>query len=139
MSAYRNVRLPKCPLTKMSAYQNVRLPKCPLTKMSAYQNVRLPKCPMSNCPLLKRLRLFTADPSGAQYKEVCWRLDERGGVGETPLHVCLLNATSIHADLAKRLLRHHPKLIKDIYISDEFYGRLTNCFATCLRLKLNLP
>ena len=60
--------------------------------------------------------------SGCQYKEVCWRLDRRGGVGETPLHLCLLNATSIHADLAKRLLRIYPKLIVDIYISDDFYG-----------------
>lgn len=46
----------------------------------------------------------------------------RGGVGETPLHVCLLNATSIHADLAKRLLKIYPKLICDIYLSDEYYG-----------------
>ena len=61
--------------------------------------------------------------SGAQYKDVCCRLDERGAVGETPLHVCLLNATSLHADLAKRLLRNYPKLLNDIYISDEYYGK----------------
>ena len=61
---------------------------------------------------------------GSQYKEVCWKLEERGSVGETPLHVCLLNATSIHADLAKRLLHHYPKLINDFYVSDEYYGKL---------------
>ncbi|XP_065210023.1 transient receptor potential cation channel subfamily V member 5 isoform X2 [Planococcus citri] len=55
-------------------------------------------------------------------REVCWDLKERGAVGETILHLCLLNATSIHADLAKRLLKFYPKLINDIYISDEYYG-----------------
>ena len=58
----------------------------------------------------------------SKYKMVCCKLDERGGVGETPLHVCLLNATSLHADLAKRLLRNYPNLIYDIYISDMYYG-----------------
>nr|XP_018900825.1 PREDICTED: uncharacterized protein LOC109032930 [Bemisia tabaci] len=55
-------------------------------------------------------------------REVCWDLMERGAVGETILHLCLLNATSIHADLAKRLLRFYPKLINDIYMCDEYYG-----------------
>lgn len=43
-------------------------------------------------------------------------------MGETILHLCLLNATSLHADLAKRLLRFYPKLINDIYMCDEYYG-----------------
>ena len=55
-------------------------------------------------------------------KVVCWRLDERGSVGETPLHVCLLKATSIHANLAKRMVKKYPKLVHDFYIHDEFYG-----------------
>ena len=55
--------------------------------------------------------------------QVCWRLDERGSVGETPLHVCLLKATSLHADLAKRMLRIYPDLIHDFYVKDEFYGK----------------
>ncbi|KAK0165798.1 hypothetical protein PV328_004286 [Microctonus aethiopoides] len=57
-----------------------------------------------------------------KYREVCWILSERGAVGETILHLCMLNATALHADLAKRLLRFYPKLINDIYISDEYYG-----------------
>lgn len=56
------------------------------------------------------------------YRHVCWKLNERGAVGETVLHLCLLNATSVHADIAKRLLKFYPKLINDIYISDEYYG-----------------
>ena len=34
MSYYRNVLLPKCPVTEMSCYRNVMLPKCPVTEMS---------------------------------------------------------------------------------------------------------
>ncbi|XP_026484620.2 transient receptor potential cation channel subfamily V member 5 [Vanessa tameamea] len=63
---------------------------------------------------------YDANPSG--FRELCWDLKERGAVGETILHLCLLNATSLLADLAKRLLRFYPKLINDIYMSDEYYG-----------------
>ncbi|GAB0094010.1 transient receptor potential cation channel subfamily V member 5 [Sergentomyia squamirostris] len=56
------------------------------------------------------------------YRDVCWDIKERGAVGETILHLCLLNATSLHADLAKRLLRFYPKLINDIYMCDEYWG-----------------
>nr|ATU07271.1 TRP channel protein nanchung [Nephotettix cincticeps] len=58
----------------------------------------------------------------SSYREVCWDLNERGAVGETVLHLCLLSATSVHADLAKRLLKFYPKLINDIYMCDEYYG-----------------
>lgn len=70
--------------------------------------------------VLEQLIFFYADP--ANYREVCWDLKERGGVGETVLHLCLLMATSIHADLGKRLLKFYPKLINDIYLSEEYYG-----------------
>ncbi|XP_043801795.1 transient receptor potential cation channel subfamily V member 5 isoform X2 [Apis laboriosa] len=58
----------------------------------------------------------------SKYRLVCWSLAERGAVGETILHLCMLHATAIHIDLAKRLLRFYPKLINDVYISDEYYG-----------------
>ncbi|XP_069120807.1 transient receptor potential cation channel subfamily V member 5-like isoform X4 [Argopecten irradians] len=57
-----------------------------------------------------------------KFRETCWDLNERGTVGETILHLCLLNASAIHADLAKRLLQAFPKLILDIYTSEEYYG-----------------
>ncbi|XP_050307114.1 transient receptor potential cation channel subfamily V member 1 isoform X2 [Anthonomus grandis grandis] len=63
---------------------------------------------------------YQKNPS--MYRPTCWKLKERGAVGETIMHLCLLNATSLHADIAKRLLRFYPKLIDDIYISDEYYG-----------------
>ncbi|XP_015178094.1 PREDICTED: transient receptor potential cation channel subfamily V member 5 isoform X2 [Polistes dominula] len=58
----------------------------------------------------------------SKHRLVCWSLSERGAVGETILHLCMLHATAIHADLAKRLLHFYPNLINDIYISDEYYG-----------------
>ncbi|KYN04879.1 Transient receptor potential cation channel subfamily V member 6 [Cyphomyrmex costatus] len=58
----------------------------------------------------------------SKYRLVCWNLSDRGAVGETILHLCMLHATAIHADLAKRLLRFYPNLINDIYLSDEYYG-----------------
>ncbi|XP_011866570.1 PREDICTED: transient receptor potential cation channel subfamily V member 5 [Vollenhovia emeryi] len=57
-----------------------------------------------------------------KYRFVCWNLSDRGAVGETILHLCMLNSTAIHADLAKRLLRFYPQLINDVYLSDEYYG-----------------
>ncbi|KAG4078966.1 hypothetical protein HA402_010918 [Bradysia odoriphaga] len=73
-------------------------------------------------PVVTEIEYLT-NPKG--YREVCWDLKERGAVGESILHLCLLNATSLHADLAKRLLRFYPKLINDIYMSDEYYGENT--------------
>lgn len=57
-----------------------------------------------------------------KYRFQCWDLDKRGTVGETILHLCLLNATQIHSDLAKRLLQHFPAMINDIYVGEEYYG-----------------
>lgn len=56
------------------------------------------------------------------YKRVCWRLDERGAVGESVLHLTLLLATAVHSELCKRLLKFYPNLINDVYMSDEYYG-----------------
>ncbi|XP_015113210.1 transient receptor potential cation channel subfamily V member 5 [Diachasma alloeum] len=58
----------------------------------------------------------------SKHRLVCWNLSDRGAVGETILHLCMLNATALHADLAKRLLRFYPNLINDVYLSDEYYG-----------------
>jgi transient receptor potential cation channel subfamily V protein 5 len=56
-------------------------------------------------------------------REVCFDMNQRGSVGETLLHLCLLNGSYSHNELAKRLLKHFPKMVNDIYVSDEFYGK----------------
>jgi len=48
----------------------------------------------------------------------------------------MLNATSIHADLAKRLLRFYPKMINDVYMCDEYYGKKTRVEVDEAQLKL---
>ena len=55
-------------------------------------------------------------------KLVCWRLDERGFVGETALHICFLLATPTHMILAQKLLELFPRLINDVYTCDEYFG-----------------
>ena len=45
-----------------------------------------------------------------------------GCVGETTFHVCFLMQTPTHLVLARRLLKWYPKLINDIYMSEEYYG-----------------
>ena len=49
-------------------------------------------------------------------------VEKRGFVGETVFHVCFLMQTSTHLACARRMLKLFPKLINDIYISEEYYG-----------------
>jgi hypothetical protein len=58
--------------------------------------------------------------------EACWDLYQRGGVGETPLHLCVLfsNLHESFREIAKILLKVFPKLSRDIYEDDEYYGEL---------------
>ncbi|XP_055957256.1 uncharacterized protein LOC126822629 [Patella vulgata] len=64
----------------------------------------------------------TTRPDSGKQRELCWKLDERGTVGETILHLCFLNPTQTHRELAKRLMDIYPNLVKDIYNGDEYYG-----------------
>ena len=54
--------------------------------------------------------------------EACWRLDRRGVVGETVLHLCYHNDTPIHTEIAKTLLHLYPKMALDFKESEEYYG-----------------
>lgn len=57
-----------------------------------------------------------------RYRWVCWKLEERGFVGETALHICFLLSTPSHMILAKKLLIMFPMLINDTYFCDEYFG-----------------
>ena len=54
---------------------------------------------------------------------VFWGIDQRAAVGENILHMCFLNATRVHYDIAKLIIKKFPPLVNDIYISDEYYGK----------------
>jgi len=55
--------------------------------------------------------------------KVCFDTSKRGAVGETLLHLCLLNNSYLHNELAKRLLLHFPEMVNDFYLSEEFFGQ----------------
>lgn len=57
-----------------------------------------------------------------QPHETCWDLFKRGGVGETPFHLCYLNDTPVHFEVAKALLEVFPKLALDVYEGEEYFG-----------------
>ncbi|KAI6177064.1 Nanchung [Aphelenchoides bicaudatus] len=55
-------------------------------------------------------------------KYVCWKIDCRGSVGETLLHVCFLSGKNHMKLLAQRLIYLFPNVINDFYLCDEYYG-----------------
>ena len=56
------------------------------------------------------------------FREVCWKVEERGFVGESAFHICFLMGTKAHLNIGRRMLHFYPKLINDIYMSEEYYG-----------------
>uniref|UniRef100_A0A8R1Y174 ANK_REP_REGION domain-containing protein n=2 Tax=Onchocerca volvulus TaxID=6282 RepID=A0A8R1Y174_ONCVO len=76
--------------------------------------------------LKKALKLLEGDDkrgkSDWKYREVTWKLDERGLMGENLVGVCLLQGTAIHNQLAIKLIKAYPKLVNDIFISEDYYG-----------------
>uniref|UniRef100_A0A158Q850 ANK_REP_REGION domain-containing protein n=1 Tax=Elaeophora elaphi TaxID=1147741 RepID=A0A158Q850_9BILA len=76
--------------------------------------------------LKKALKLLEGDDkrgkSEWKYREVTWKLEERGLMGENLVGVCLLQGTSVHNQLAIKLIKAYPKLVNDIFISEDYYG-----------------
>jgi len=61
--------------------------------------------------------------AGSITRLVFWDINQRAAVGENILHMCFLNATRVHYDIAKLIIKKFPPLVNDIYISDEYYGK----------------
>ncbi|CAF0937774.1 unnamed protein product, partial [Brachionus calyciflorus] len=55
-------------------------------------------------------------------KEICFDIYKCGAVGESLLHLCMLNGTTLCHELAKRLIKHFPKMVNDFYLSEVYYG-----------------
>lgn len=66
---------------------------------------------------------------GSKYKEMCWDLNQRGAMGETLLHICLLHGTTLHNEVAKRLILNYPKLVNEVYLSEDYYGTVMDHFV----------
>ncbi|KIH62823.1 ankyrin repeat protein [Ancylostoma duodenale] len=76
--------------------------------------------------LKKALKLLDGGGKGgrgeSKYREIAWKLEERGAMGETIIGICLLQGTDVHNKLAMKIMDAFPKLINDINISEDFYG-----------------
>ncbi|VDN05297.1 unnamed protein product [Thelazia callipaeda] len=76
--------------------------------------------------LKKALKLLEGGGRGgkgdSKYREVTWKLEERGLMGENLVGICLLQGTAIHNQLAIKLIKAYPKLVNDIFISEDYYG-----------------
>lgn len=67
-------------------------------------------------------KIFLESKRDVNTKEICFRIDKCGAVGESLLHLCMLNGTTLYHELAKRLIKHFPKMINDFYLSEDYYG-----------------
>ncbi|CAD5205850.1 unnamed protein product [Bursaphelenchus okinawaensis] len=75
--------------------------------------------------LKKALKLLDGGKNGkgdAKYREIAWKYESRGSMGETIVGCCLMQASLVHNLLALRLMTMYPPLINDIYISEDYYG-----------------
>ncbi|VDP16088.1 unnamed protein product [Soboliphyme baturini] len=76
--------------------------------------------------MMKALQMLDGggkEGAGAKYRELCWSMSQRGVMGETLVHICLLNGTYLNNEVAKHLIKTFPKLVNDIYLSEEYYGQ----------------
>ncbi|CAJ0938994.1 unnamed protein product, partial [Mesorhabditis belari] len=58
----------------------------------------------------------------SKYRDVVWKFEERGSMGETLMGVALLTTTPAHHSLVVRLANEFPKLVNDYCISEDYYG-----------------
>ncbi|KAK5970310.1 Transient receptor potential cation channel subfamily V member 6 [Trichostrongylus colubriformis] len=57
-----------------------------------------------------------------KYRELVWDIEQRGRMGENLLHICLLHNTADMNELAKQIVNRFPKIVNDIFISEDYYG-----------------
>lgn len=53
-------------------------------------------------------------------------------MGENLVGCCLMQGSPIHNELAIRLIKKFPKLINDVFLSEDYYGFLFNIFIMIL-------
>ncbi|GFR30482.1 transient receptor potential cation channel subfamily V member 6 [Trichonephila clavata] len=58
-------------------------------------------------------------------RKVCWKLDQRGMLGESLLHVLVLCNTDAHTHIAMFLVELYPALAHDIVEDEEYYGKIS--------------
>lgn len=67
--------------------------------------------------------LSSHDPLGKwEDHRACWKMQYRGSLGESLLHVLIICDTKIHTKLARILLRVFPMLSVDVMEGEEYLG-----------------
>lgn len=67
--------------------------------------------------------LSTHDPLGKwEDHKACWKMQYRGSLGESLLHVLIICDTKLHTKLARILLRAFPMLAVDVMEGEEYLG-----------------
>ncbi|GMT06990.1 hypothetical protein PENTCL1PPCAC_29164, partial [Pristionchus entomophagus] len=79
---------------------------------------------LEQADFLKALKVLDGGGSrqSFRYRELAWDVTQRGNMGENLLHICLLHNTVEQNELAKFLVQKFPRLINDIFISEDYYG-----------------
>uniref|UniRef100_A0A0N4ZWX3 ANK_REP_REGION domain-containing protein n=1 Tax=Parastrongyloides trichosuri TaxID=131310 RepID=A0A0N4ZWX3_PARTI len=70
----------------------------------------------------KALKMIDGGKGNVKHREIIWKLEERGFIGESIIGVCLLKGSPLHCILARRIIKKFPKLVNDFMISEEYYG-----------------
>ncbi|KAI1708286.1 transient receptor potential cation channel subfamily V member 6 [Ditylenchus destructor] len=68
------------------------------------------------------LKLLDGGKGDAKFREIVWRLEERGVAGENLVGCCLLQGSPLHKKLSIHVLETYPKLVNDIFVSEDYYG-----------------
>ncbi|VDO84124.1 unnamed protein product [Heligmosomoides polygyrus] len=75
---------------------------------------------------LKALKILDGASARGQksfkYRELVWDVEQRGKMGENLLHICLLHNTAEMNELARQIVIRFPKIVNDIFISEDYYG-----------------
>ncbi|KAH7695811.1 TRP channel protein nanchung, partial [Aphelenchoides avenae] len=62
------------------------------------------------------------DKGESKYREIVWKLEDRGTMGENLVGVCLMQGGVVHNALAEKLVKAYPKLANDVFLSEDYYG-----------------
>ena len=52
----------------------------------------------------------------------CWKMQYRGSLGESLLHILIMCNSLIHTKIARIMLRYFPRTVMDIIEGEEYHG-----------------
>ena len=52
----------------------------------------------------------------------CWKMQYRGSLGESLLHILIMGDSLIHTKIARTVIRHFPHSVMDVIEGEEYHG-----------------